>query len=99
MFRFGLLTMTLLAGALMSGCAADCTSANDCAPEEVCYQEVCTPATASWVSCGGDDDCNGENGSGYFECRAGRCQLVRQTVGPDSGVPDTGTSTITDAGN
>ena len=107
MIRYGLLASTLLFGAFLSGCTAECTSSRDCESTEICYRELCTPATADYITCAGDDDCN-EFGGTAFTCRGGYCRLEGGLVPPmdasvvDTGMmmtPDAGTSTTTDAGN
>lgn len=93
---------------VLTGCSAECTRALDCAADEVCYKEVCTPALAEYARCTGHADCNDGEETGPFECLAGTCRLVSTSGGggpADSGVadtgttpPDSGTATPADAG-
>lgn len=112
MIRFGLFAATLMSGALLVGCSGDCSSASDCARDQVCYKQVCTAAASESLLCNSDEDCQGEGASDLFECRGGLCRLVSiggntgssdasvaDTGLVDTGVPDSGTSTVTDAGN
>lgn len=92
MTRFGLFATMLLSSALFVGCTGDCTSADDCEADEVCYKQVCTAANAEYLRCTGDEDCNGEGSSTLFECSGGFCRLVATggTGNPDAGPVDTG---------
>lgn len=110
MTRYGLLLLTLLSGALFAGCSGECSSAFDCKSTEVCFKEICTPATASYLSCNATSDCADDPN---FECRGGVCRVIGgSTGGPidggnvpadagggvDTGISDTGTATTADAG-
>ncbi len=112
MTRYGLLLLTFMSGALFAGCSGECSSAFDCESTEVCFKEVCTPATAAYLSCNATTDCADDPN---FECRGGICRLIGGSTGPmdsgilppsdgggggvDTGVMDTGTATVTDAGS
>lgn len=99
MTRFGVLAASVIFGALLGGCGNECNSAVDCVAGEVCYKAVCTPATARYLTCTSDMECN-ENGGDSLVCIAGVCRVAGTVASPDAGFPDsgTGTSTVTDAG-
>lgn len=102
MTRFGLLCISLMFGALFSGCSGECSSAFDCKIDEVCFKAICTPASASYLACSSNTDCADDPN---FECRGGSCRLLSTSPGvipADAGPADTGmtpdTGTTPDTG-
>jgi hypothetical protein len=97
MTRYGLLLLTLLSGALFAGCSGECSSAFDCKSTEVCFKEICTPATASYLSCNATSDCADDPN---FECRGGICRVIGGSTGPvvDAGNGPVDTGIVADGG-
>ncbi len=103
-YLIGLASMSaLVALAVSPGCGNECNHALDCKPGNVCYRNICTPTSASYVRCSTNHDCGS---SGEFVCSAGRCVLGATTppagsmdatssdLGPDTGIlPDSGPDT------
>jgi len=89
MTRIGLLCMSLMFGALFAGCSGECSSAFDCDSTEVCFKEVCTPASASYLQCSTNSDCADDPN---FACQGGYCRLIGSGSGVamDASTPDTG---------
>ena len=88
--------ITLALAAFLNSCGGDCKRAEDCAADEVCYNEICQKAFSSFFDkqCSVDLDCDG-NGDGMtqYYCELGRCRLknTMPIMIPDSGVtPDSG---------
>lgn len=71
-------TASLLAAVvLVPGCGNECNKKEDCPSRNVCLSGVCTPASAEYVSCDTNKDCDP---TGAFICKAGRC-VAKQTGG------------------
>jgi hypothetical protein len=105
-YLIGLASLSaLIALAVSPGCGNECNNALDCKPGNICYRNICTPTSATYVHCSTSHDCGG---SGEFVCSSGRCVLGATTppagtmdaastdLGPDTGIlpdagPDTGT--------
>ncbi len=88
--------MLFAACGLLTSCSGDCTKAEDCAADEVCYQETCQKALSPFFdkTCQVDTDCDGDgNGQTQFYCELGRCRLrnTMPIVVPDTGVGEAGT--------